>query len=106
MDYFYEKKLMNYNKNLIDLFAFLIKKTLIEIFKVIHKTNLATLGISVVTMILLYLAKTFINEKFKHKLYVPIPLDLCVIILGTIISYYVDFGGRYNVKLVGELPAG
>ena len=65
-------------QQIINLYSYTLK-TLVEIFKVIDKTNLVTLGISLFTMLFLYLTKTFINERFKHKLYVPIPFDLIIV---------------------------
>ena len=52
---------------------------MIEIFKVIGQTNWKTFCISVVAMILIYLIKVQINERFKDKLPVPIPVELLAV---------------------------
>jgi solute carrier family 26 (sodium-independent chloride/iodide transporter), member 4 len=57
----------------------MILKNLIEIFKVISQTNWKTFCISVVAIILIYLIKVQINERFKHKLPVPIPVELLAV---------------------------
>jgi MFS superfamily sulfate permease-like transporter len=54
-------------------------KDLIDIFSIIDHTNIATLVISIISMIFIYCVKHFINEKFKHKMPVPIPVDLIVV---------------------------
>lgn len=51
----------------------------IEIFSNIAHTNLATLVISLISMIFIYCVKHFINERFKDKMLVPIPVDLIVV---------------------------
>jgi MFS superfamily sulfate permease-like transporter len=78
----------------------------IEIFQVIEKTNAAAFIIAVVAMIFLYSTKRFINERYKAKLPFPLPFELIMIIGGIVISYLVDFNGRWNVKIVGSLPQG
>jgi MFS superfamily sulfate permease-like transporter len=53
---------------------------LIEIFSHIAKTNLATLIISIVSMVFIFSIKHFINEKYKEKMFAPIPVDLIVVL--------------------------
>jgi hypothetical protein len=60
----------------------------------------------VISIIFIYTTRTFINEKYKNKLPFPIPFDLFLLIAGILISYFVDFNGRWSVKIVGDLPTG
>jgi hypothetical protein len=100
----------------------------VEIFSHIAKTNLATLIISIVSMVFIFSIKHFINEKYKEKMFAPIPVDLIVVfnitflyeqylynldsinilkvILGTIFSYIFKFKEKWYVKTVGEIPLG
>lgn len=79
---------------------------MIEIFQVIDKTNAATFIIALIAMIFLFTTKVFINEKFKDKLPFPLPLELIMLVVNIVISYFVDFNGRWSVKIVGNLPTG
>lgn len=85
---------------------FVLIATIVEIIKQITHTNYATLIISFITILFLYLAKTQINDRFKDKLPVPIPIDLMVVILGTLIVYLAKLNTRYGVAIVGNMPVG
>jgi len=54
---------------------------------------------------MIYIIK-FLNNKYKKKLPVPIPVELLSVILGTSISYAINLGTKYNVKIIGELKTG
>ena len=79
---------------------------MIAIFSAIAKTNIATLVISIVSMTFIYTVKHFVNEKFKSKMIAPIPVDLIVVVVGTLLSYFFKFSERWHVKIVGEIPVG
>ncbi|KAH3877096.1 hypothetical protein DPMN_000952 [Dreissena polymorpha] len=57
---------------------FQVVNTYIHIFSNIHKTNIATLIISIICVVALYLVKEQINQRFKKKLRVPVPIELIV----------------------------
>jgi MFS superfamily sulfate permease-like transporter len=65
----------------------------------------ATMLISLVSCIILYLFKTFVNERYKKKLPAPIPIELMVVILGTALSYAFDFK-ESKVAVIGVLEKG
>ncbi|ESO97396.1 hypothetical protein LOTGIDRAFT_114864, partial [Lottia gigantea] len=83
-----------------------IIKTFIEIFSNIKKTNIADLIISIVSIVILLTVKIFVNEKYKARLKIPIPIDLIVVVLSTIISYVSNFKDVYGVAIVGDIPTG
>lgn len=57
-------------------------------------------------MILLYGVKVGINEKFKKKMPAPIPVELIVVVIGTVASYFGEFNKNHQVKIIGELKKG
>jgi MFS superfamily sulfate permease-like transporter len=69
-------------------------------------TKIATLLISLVSCIVLYVVKMHINEKYKDKLPAPIPVELIVVVIGTAVSYAGRFNEDYGVKTIGVLPLG
>uniref|UniRef100_F6VIT0 SLC26A5/6-like anion exchanger n=1 Tax=Ciona intestinalis TaxID=7719 RepID=F6VIT0_CIOIN len=72
------------------------------------KTRTAsTVVISCICIIFLLSVKE-VNERFKKKLPlgIPVPGEIIVVILGTGISYAVNLEDRYNVKIIGEIPSG
>ncbi|KAJ8258319.1 hypothetical protein COCON_G00173310 [Conger conger] len=61
--------------------------TLIDLCSLLPQTQVATLLVSLVSMVVLIVAKE-LNSKFSHKLPVPIPVELIVIILVTVVSHW------------------
>lgn len=74
-----------------------------DIFLDITKTNIAELIMSVICIIILLLVKSCINDRFKHKLKAPIPVELIIVILGTLVAYLANFAENYDVKIVGQI---
>ncbi|XP_052807147.1 sulfate transporter-like [Mya arenaria] len=78
----------------------------IDLFSKIAQTNAAEIIIALMCMITLLLVKLCINERFKDKMKMPVPIDLIVVILGTIISHFANFKDVFDVKVAGEIPTG
>ncbi|KAL3878614.1 hypothetical protein ACJMK2_030948, partial [Sinanodonta woodiana] len=85
---------------------FQIINTYKYIFQRIAQTNIPTLVISIICMALLYIVKEQVNQRFKTKLKVPIPIELFVVVIGTVISYVWNFNKRFHVQIVGSIPTG
>ena len=67
-------------------------KNIIGIFAAITKINWATVIISVISIVVIYCVKKFINEKFKKKLPAPIPIELIVVrYIEITMTYYFVF---------------
>jgi high affinity sulfate transporter 1 len=80
--------------------------TYIEIFKNIRAANVGSIVTSIACIIILVFVKDFINEKFKSKMFMPVPIDLILVICGTVVSYVSDLNSRFNVPVVGNIPPG
>jgi hypothetical protein len=52
---------------------------MIEIFKHLPDTNLVTMAISIASMLVMFLVRFHVNERFRHRLKVPIPVELIVV---------------------------
>lgn len=72
----------------------------------ITQVNYATIVIAVISIVLLSVVKECINERYKSKLLVPVPIELIVVILATVISYFTDIHGAFEVDIVGSIPTG
>ncbi|KAG9489996.1 hypothetical protein GDO78_005749 [Eleutherodactylus coqui] len=79
--------------------------SLIAVLSNITATNIATLIIGVICMILLLGAKK-INDHFKKKLPVPIPMEIIVVIISTGVSAALNLEKSYEVDVVGNIPTG
>jgi len=78
----------------------------IDLFSKIASTNAAEVTIAIICIVTLLLVKICINERYSAKMKMPVPIDLIVVIIGTIISHFANFNDVFGVKVVGEIPSG
>lgn len=78
----------------------------VDLFKNIKETNVAEVIIAIVCIIILLFVKLIVNERYKEKMKIPIPIDLIVVIIGTLISHFAKFSQIFDVKVVGPIPSG
>ncbi|XP_063164115.1 prestin [Candoia aspera] len=79
--------------------------SLIAVFSNITKTNTATLVVGLLCIVLLLSGKE-INDRFKKKLVVPIPMEIIVVVICTGVSAGMNLSKTYNVDIVGNIPSG
>ncbi|XP_077120901.1 pendrin-like [Ranitomeya variabilis] len=79
--------------------------TIIDIFTNIAKTNIADLIAGLLTFIVCVVVKE-LNDRYKHILKVPIPIEIMVTIVATGISYGVNLEKKYNAGIVKTIPSG
>uniref|UniRef100_A0A3B3T3D1 Solute carrier family 26 member 3, tandem duplicate 2 n=1 Tax=Paramormyrops kingsleyae TaxID=1676925 RepID=A0A3B3T3D1_9TELE len=77
--------------------------TLEEIFAQIENSNIASLVMSAIIIVVVFIVKE-LNERFKAKLPVPLPIEVTVIACG--VSYACKFVEKYDVDVVGKIPVG
>lgn len=83
-----------------------VVRTYIILIQKLGSTNVAELIVSLVCVAVLFIVKTFVNERYASKLKIPLPIDLIVVILGTVASHFGEFHDNYDVNIVKEIPAG
>ncbi|XP_048055359.1 solute carrier family 26 member 6, like [Megalobrama amblycephala] len=79
--------------------------TLADLVMLLPETHLPTLLASVVSIVVLITAKE-LNNALRQKLLVPIPVELCTIVVATVISFYTRLNESYKISVVGEIPSG
>ena len=57
-------------------------------------------------MTVLSVVKIHINERFASKMPAPFPVELIIVIFGTAISYLAKFTDKYQIDVIGDIPAG
>ncbi|XP_051871266.1 sulfate transporter isoform X2 [Pristis pectinata] len=80
-------------------------KTWLSIFKNIHETNICDLVTSILCLLVLVPMKE-INEWYKPKLKAPIPGELLVVVVATLISHYGQLNAKFNSTIAGNIPTG
>ena len=81
-------------------------KYIIDILKHLPDSNVPTVVVSIVSLIILFFFKEFINVKFEQKLPAPIPIDIILLVVTTAISYIWDWADRYEIAVIGTIPSG
>ncbi|KAM4675991.1 sulfate transporter-like [Discoglossus pictus] len=79
--------------------------TWIDIFQNLKSTNICDLITSIVAIAVIVPIKD-INDRFKHKMKVPFPVELLVIIVATLVSHFFDFNRKYKSSICGSIPTG
>lgn len=78
----------------------------IYIFSHLHISNVPTIIVSVISLVVLAVVSEFINPPFQKRFKVPIPIELIAVVVGTGVSYALDFSGHYKISIVGFIPSG
>uniref|UniRef100_A0A671M1S8 Solute carrier family 26 member 1 n=1 Tax=Sinocyclocheilus anshuiensis TaxID=1608454 RepID=A0A671M1S8_9TELE len=79
--------------------------TWINIFKNIHKTNFCDLITSAICIIVL-VARKEIQDRYKDRLKIPLPTELVVVAVATIVSHFADLHGQFSSSISGAIPTG
>ncbi|XP_045555837.1 chloride anion exchanger isoform X2 [Salmo salar] len=79
--------------------------TLEKIFVQIEKTNVCDLVTSILIMVVVFIVKE-INDRYKAKLPVPIPIEVIMTVIACGVSYAFNFQEIYKVDVVGRIPVG
>ncbi|CAH8542372.1 unnamed protein product [Heterobilharzia americana] len=79
---------------------------IINFVQIINKTNFITLFISAVCIVIIWVFKHFINPKVMAKIRFAIPIELIILVIGTVVSQFCLLNEKYGVTIVGEIPVG
>ncbi|XP_076596416.1 solute carrier family 26 member 6 [Chaetodon auriga] len=78
---------------------------LVDICQLLPETKVPELVVSLVALSVLIVVKE-INACYRQKLPLPIPIELIVVIVATIITYFCGLRSKYSINVVGEIPSG
>ncbi|NXS64391.1 S26A2 protein, partial [Brachypteracias leptosomus] len=79
--------------------------TWVDLFRYIQNTNICDLVTSLVALAIIVPVKE-INDRYKERMKAPFPIELIVVILATVISYYFNFQEQYKSAVCGDIPTG
>ncbi|XP_075705973.1 sulfate anion transporter 1 [Rhinoderma darwinii] len=79
--------------------------TWINIFRNIHTTNFCDVVTSVICIAVLVAAKE-LGDRYKDKIKIPLPTELVVIVVATLVSHYFNLNEVYNSSVSGVIPTG
>lgn len=79
--------------------------TWINIFRNISQANLCDVITSAICIVVLVTAKE-LGDRYKHKLKFPLPTELVVIVVATLVSHYGNLNEVYASSVSGAIPTG
>ncbi|XP_068573200.1 solute carrier family 26 member 3 isoform X2 [Cebidichthys violaceus] len=79
--------------------------SVIYIFVQITSTNICDLVMSILIMAMVFIVKE-LNDIYKAKLPVPIPIEVVMTVIACGVSYGFNFETRYDVDVVGKMVSG
>jgi len=86
--------------------AFRLVKSTYSIFAAIPTANPAEIMISSITIICLAVHNDWVKPWYSKKIKFPLPIELVILAVGTMASYYGNFSENYQVKTLDTIPTG
>lgn len=81
-------------------------KMYIELFSNLEKTVVSDVVITVICIAVILVVKVCVNDRFKKRMKIPIPIDLLVVVVSTLISHFAKFEENLGVDVIGDIPSG
>ena len=78
----------------------------IEIFERISKTNHVAIGITCVCLLILLAYELKVKLVIAKRCRFPIPIQLILVVLGTLAAWGLDLNASYGLRVVGNVPTG
>ncbi|CAG2121637.1 unnamed protein product, partial [Medioppia subpectinata] len=79
-----------------------------EFFSNLYQVNLITAGISLACILFIILVQQvlqpYLRRKFKIK--IPVPSDIAIVVIITLISWLLSLNDKHMVAIVGDVPNG
>ncbi|KAM9330539.1 sulfate anion transporter 1-like [Gastrophryne carolinensis] len=83
----------------------MLVSTWINIFKNIHHANVCDIITSAICIAALVAAKE-LGDRYKDKIKIPLPTELIVIAVATLVSHYCNLNELYGTSVSGAIPTG
>lgn len=85
---------------------FKLLRTIGVIFMSLPSTNLAELLISFLTLTFMATYNHWLKSKVEKVLHFPFPIELCIIVVTTVTSYFGRFSDTFSVRILNHIPTG
>ncbi|XP_064488551.1 prestin-like [Ornithodoros turicata] len=81
---------------------FLLVKTFAEFLSRLKQTHLPTLALSASSLLVMGLVKVTLDPLLISKIGIPVPIEMVVVIVGTLLSSHLNLEG-YNITVIQEI---
>lgn len=75
-------------------------------FNKLNEINWAAFIISAVTISVLVMNNEWLKPKLGQVCFLPVPIELIVVVSGTVLSRFIDLTANYHIKTIGHIPTG
>lgn len=80
--------------------------TIIDICSHLSMLNWVAVIISVISITVMSLNNEVLKPRLRKLCIFPVPIELILVVVGTLVSRFADLKGSYNLNLVGNIPTG
>lgn len=77
-----------------------------QIFEKITMANHTAMIISAVAIVILILNNEVLKPHWSKISSIPVPIELTLVVVGTLLSNYLDLGATYSIRTIGNIPTG
>lgn len=85
---------------------FKLIKTYIELFKLLPEANQVAMMLSVITIVVLIVNNEWLKPRVAKRTILPIPIELIIVVGGTLLSKYTRMEEKWDIIPVGNIPVG
>lgn len=85
---------------------FKLLRTIDAMFKSLYSTNVTELLVSFFTLTIMTTYNYWLKKRVDKVLHFPFPIELFILIIATIASYYGQFNSAFGVKILNNIPTG
>ncbi|XP_042528685.1 sulfate anion transporter 1 [Dipodomys spectabilis] len=83
----------------------MVVSTWLSLLRSLGQANLCDVVTSAVCLAVLLAAKA-LSDRFRHRLRVPLPTELLVIVVATLVSHFGQFHKHFGSSVAGNIPTG
>ena len=80
--------------------------TFYEICSAVPTANACAVVVSLLSVAALVGVKEGVNERFRSRMHVPIPAELIVVVVSTLVSHFAALDRRFELRVIGVIPTG
>lgn len=80
----------------------------VDVFDNLENVNLASIFISSSCCVILLIFKVWVNQfiQDKFRVNIPFPIELILVIIGTVCSNAFSLNHLFSIQVVGQIPSG
>ncbi|XP_006874181.1 PREDICTED: sulfate anion transporter 1 [Chrysochloris asiatica] len=83
----------------------MVLSTWLSLLQNLGQSNVCDVVTSAVCLLLLLVTKE-LSDRYRHRLKVPLPMELVVIVAATLASHFGQFYQRFGSSVAGDIPTG